>query len=498
MTHRPFRRLAACALLVSCSSLATGPLVGCDDSRAADEQVSEVIAKSIALRQASGVTDDAAISTLSAAAGNTDLSAGTKVNAQTAVAQAEFERANALIADLRADRAQVHRLVWEINQLAAQIAAGSSAVAGFSQLEPTESLKAVQDKIAEARGKGEDSAWFTHGDSRIPTLSAVTQDISRLGGDVSKREDQIEGLKSQRQKLLDDADAAFAQSEGLKGKEAVAEFTRASDLRKQASDLGVQIEQKEAAVEPLRRELGIAQGQKKILDNVIASLQDQAKLLQGGWDQIKEQTDAQRRLSQSLLEGGGSSAAAGTQPAGEGNSVAAKGKRLAEISAAAQTKFDAVVIHLNNSVSAFQQAADAADQVQRDIKDEQANLADKSTGRAKALDNFKAVYDPAIYRLEQARAQHALAALYADRAATLAAKKQMIENLSATLERAQMRMPADVEDAEVSSNLEDARNRTDEHYQKVTELLVTVAEAPLASQDRKDAAQVARSMALYD
>src|SRR5262249_49511194 len=149
---------------------------------------------------------------------------------------------------------------------------------------------------------------------QIGTLAAITQNISKLEGEISQKQGQIKQLNDQRAALLAQADQAAKTAEKQTGKAVLEPYKQASDLRKHAADLGTQAETLAAQIVPLQKDLAIAQGQQVVLNNAVAEFQKQAQLLDEHWKAVQAQIIAQQELAKQIT-GGGAPSEPTTQPA---------------------------------------------------------------------------------------------------------------------------------------------------------------------------------------
>src|SRR5688500_5299707 len=186
------------AVLAAAAATWAGVL-GCDDSLGNDKQVRRAI---VAARDASAKGDDAghkdALEKLREAAGNTGASAAASAQAKASLAAAEVADASRLMQVVDANNREISRLVYEINLLGGHIANSNLKTEGYRGQEPVAARAEAAKRIAEIQGSGEKGSWITAENASVPTLAAVKHDVSRLQGEIAKRQEEIKGLEQQR------------------------------------------------------------------------------------------------------------------------------------------------------------------------------------------------------------------------------------------------------------------------------------------------------------
>src|SRR5207302_1688872 len=79
--------------------------------------------------------------------------------------------------------------------------------------------------------------WIADDKTNIASLSAADQEISRIQGEIAKRQNEMKEVDTQRVAALEDAEKAMKTSESTKGRESVDSYKQYSDSKKKASDL---------------------------------------------------------------------------------------------------------------------------------------------------------------------------------------------------------------------------------------------------------------------
>lgn len=473
---------------------AGGAVGGCDSAtHEADRQVQANV------EQAMNATEPERTQKLESAAQLSDASSAAKAQAQSALGQANVDAANDLLDQLGRSQIEAARLMWHVAQVAGQIAHNNTLAQGYRQLDPKAASDEIAKKIAEARGSA-DAAWFTHDGATIPTLAAVTQEIARLEGEIAKLEEQSRQLSAQRSAALDQAEQASRQAETLQGKPAVDEYKRGSDLRKQAADLSIEIDKVEAALWPLRSQLAVANGQRDILNQVIAQYDQQQKQLNEAWSAMQQQAEAQNAVARQIA--GGAPAASGGESESSSSSSSSSATldqmiaQLDELQRQNQDLRARAQDRLQEAVKAFADAATEASNITGEINQLQRNGAKRDSAQLVALTTLRDVFNPASLLLDQANAQYLLATLHASHAAMLAERSRVNQLVSSALQQASLSVPESVGQTDLEQQITEARALANSAYEEAETLLLDVMKGS-ATEAQKNAATVARIFDLY-
>src|SRR5439155_1552327 len=148
------------------------------------------------------------------------------------------------------------------------------------------------------------------------------------------------------------------------GQTSVDSFKQASNLRKQAADLGTQIENVKSQIIPLQMDLNVAQGQQAVVNSAIDGLQKQLQLLDEHWKSAQVQITVQQDLAKQITSA--SSNAPATQPEAApitaGKSIAEKAAVLAQLITQTDALRDQAVDTLTAAPTSFHQHADQCNQ----------------------------------------------------------------------------------------------------------------------------------------
>jgi hypothetical protein len=498
-------RLRHPALALAIAGLASAsllPLVGgCERLESAQTQADRQVSQSIAAGQ-----DRSDLAKLQQAANESGASYAAQARAKRELGQAQLQAANALMPQIDANEIRNARLVFEIGQLAADLSAANTMVAGLNANDPAAVVAAADQQVAAAQGgaggAGAQGAWFTHDQITIPTLAAAKQKISSLEGQVTKLQDQIKQLTDQRDKATTQADQLTGKSESEKGRQSVDDYKKAADLRKQAADLDRQINVAQANLAAQQHDLALAQSQQKAIEEAIKQFQDQKAAIATRWQSIQKQADNQSESAKKIFDSGNTAPPA-TQP-GDSNDLDADSitAKLAALSARA-TQTDALrkqaQQNLTDAAKNFAAAADAAQRLQTELGPKINSEAYRGTPQAAAWKALTATVNPADDRLQQATAEHTLATLLTDHAALLYSRARLASALGPILQAAKITPPADLPaEADLKAQADSARENASAAFKSADDLLAALIEnSAYATAEQKNQATVARLLSLY-
>src|SRR5687767_12739192 len=286
--HMTFQRTFAA---VSMGCLLCLPVVqtGCDSSvDAADEQVRQHMAEGEQKTEAAVSSAPAVPDGYVKAAQVADASPAAKAMALTRLADAERDRAVALLGEADRLESDLLRVVGAINRQSARIQSNNTLVAGLARMEPTKVRQALEQHRTAAQGE-QNPVWVEHESGAIQGLKALQEQSAKLQEEIGQLEEQSKGLATQRTKLIADAEQLERKSETAKGQESVELYTQSVDARKQAADLGVQVEALEAKLLPLRQDLVRAQAGQEAVAKTVAAFGKQLEVTQQQWQQVQQQ-----------------------------------------------------------------------------------------------------------------------------------------------------------------------------------------------------------------
>lgn len=486
--------VAAAAVIVAIS-------VGCDTSanradRAAAEQVAEArdtLAKGGDAAQARQLLESAAGSATNAT---------TKVQAKSLLGQVLMRDARDLAWEVdRLDR-DAQRLCTEITQLAGQVQLSAQLAAGYAQLNPQPVTESLRQRADEARGGADRPVWFESDGVKFPSLTAASQQISRLEGEVAAKQEEIRQLESQRVAALKAADEAAAVAEQSTGRASVEATTRSSNARRQASDLGTQIEMLNASLQPILQQLAIANAQKQYVSNAAAQLDQQSKLLQQGWETIQksgaQQAELAKRITSETGKGVNLQPIEGVQvQAFPAASIEEKAARLAEIVAQADEKRARLIEMLGEAAKHLGDAAQAAVAERGEIQRIQGENPSAPAGQQAAWKATRNALSPGLYQVDQAEAFRMLAATHQNHASILQARIKSAEAVRTALEAAGLPVPAPLQNGALMEKYTTAMKEADAAYKEADDLLDSVVKGNAELEADRGAVASARPQRLY-
>lgn len=490
--------IAAIAAAVAVASTLTA---GCDSAanqsdRSAAAQVADArdaLAKGSDPAQAQQLLE-------SAAGSATD--ATTKVQAKSLLGQVLMRDARDLSWEVdRLDR-DAQRLCTEITQLSGQVQLSAQLAQGYAQLNPQPVIDSLRSRADEARGGADRPVWFDSDGVKFPSLTAAAQQISKLEGEIAAKQEEIRQLDSQRVAALKVAEDSAAEAEQASGRAAVDAFARSSNARRQASDLGTQIEMVNADLRPLQEQLAIANAQKQYVGNAAAQLEEQSKLLQQGWETIQKSGAQQLELARRITSEAGKGVA--LQPI-EGVQVQAlpaasmeeKAAKLAEIVAQADENRSKLVELLGEAAKHLGDAAQAAVSERGELQRVEGEYPSAPTGQRAAWKATRNALSPGMYQVDQAEAFRMLGATHQNHAFMLQARIKAAEAARTALEAAKLPVPAPLQNGALMEKYTTAMKEADAAYKEADDLLDSVVKGNAELDNDRAAVAAARPQRLY-
>lgn len=447
------------------------------------------------------------------AAAVTSASPATKVEALIRLADAERDRAVALL--LEADRLDVelHRLVGAINRQSARIQANNTLAAGLSKLEPKAQQQAIQAQRSAAQGE-KNPVWIEHETGAITGLKGLQEQIAQLQDQIGQLEEQSKGLATQRSKMIADAEQLEKQSEQAQGQQSADLYNQSVDSRKQAADLGVQVEALEAKLSPLRQDLERTQANQQAIAKTVETFGGQLQATQENWQKIQAQIAELQNLNKRILGSGEEAAptAAPAQPQPESGiasrppgagspplatSIAGKLRQANDLVAQIESRRTEAEALLKSAIEHVKGAAAAGESLSSEVGAQLNNSSNAQRPERKAWQELQELHAPSRFKLKQATLDIILAGLHRSRAADLALRSNMVQVLTAALQPAQLAVPQDAGGKDLATEAESARQASLAQYGEADTLLKEVVESSAGSGDlARDAARAGHLMQL--
>jgi chromosome segregation ATPase len=479
------------AILAAAVSTWAG-VVGCDDQLGNDKQVRRAIVES---REAASKGDTGradALKKLQEAADNKGASPAASAQANAVLAAAEVAEAGRLMKTVDEANREIGRLVYEIGILGQQIANSNQKIAGYRASAPTAAQEDAKKKLDAVQGGGDKAVWIEAANANVPTLAAVKQDVSRLQGEIAKKQDQIKQLEQQRQAAVAEADKNRQASENEKGNKSVETFKIAAAAQKKADDIGTQIDVVQASIIPLQRDLAVAESHQAAAAQAIESLNKQIETINGGWKGTEQQIATQAQIAANLVGAAGGAAPAEGAAA---NTINDKAQLLSQKVLEAQAAFNEADSRLDNAIKHYGDAASAAQKLASEVNTKRQGV-ERNSPYYKAFDDLMATVNAGIYKLGQAEAQQLRATAHASQAISLIGQQRMMQTLQPILAEAKLEMPQALTGLQVDAELERTKSSAAATYDEALKQYEEVStSAPDGS--TKQAASVGRIFANY-
>jgi len=286
-------RVSRCRLLGWAACCGLGLVAGCENpSRQADRQVEAIldqITPRDTLAQKQGFYDKAVL------AFNGSASPIEQAIVLDASAKNHEQVALSLIDQINHKRGAADKLISDIGDLVTDIRGEETILDKWTATDPSRALaKLDSDK---QRAVGPEAVWFPHDQDPIPTAAKAQADITRLTAAIDDTNSHAQALAKQHDDIVAQADQIERQSEGETGQSAVADFKKASDLRKQAADVSVEIDKAHASLVPLTQDLGVANSQLQIVRSAIANMEAISTQMSSSWADLQSRMQAtQQRI----------------------------------------------------------------------------------------------------------------------------------------------------------------------------------------------------------
>jgi hypothetical protein len=476
-------------------------LIGCDtDSGKADKNIEQQVTQATAAMNGSADDQERAQKLIADAAGQSNAVASYpyRIRAKALQAQGEVAAAERLTPQIAANQAEINRLSWEIDNLAAQIKSRIQLSEALAKYEPTSVQNAIKKNVADVQQGDADKKWVKSDTGVIDALAAVNATIASKQSDISKLQETIRTLTDQRTQLVAQADTLTQQSEREKGDKSVDLFKQGSGDQKKAADLTVQIDQTNVLLSRAQEDLATQQGQQAVLNDAVAGFGDKSNQVDVNWSQINKQAGDLRTQAAKNLLGDETNAPDVTADPTGGKTISAKGARIVELAEANQKLREEAETDLNNAVQFFKDAVQMAELQQKDLKTRMQALPSQDKPEVIAWNALINVQTPARYRLQEANAEQHRASLFVGRVNEASTRSQTAANLKAVLDDAKLTMPAmfDDSDNKIAQSIDEGHKDADLAYNNASDLLTGIIDGA-APKEQQQAATIARIFNQY-
>jgi len=478
MKDRAKRRLATLGMIIACAAmLHAGP--GCEDAqRQADKKVAEAIAKSQQAAMKEGGAAEAK-RLLEAAAAEEGASDATKASAKSLLAQTNYAEAVKRLGELSAREAKVTELIGNIERLAQQIAANNLLIAQCkgsnpAGITPDEPLKALAASKAKCTAMAADLA---------KRIAAVESQIRAKNADIT-------ALGSNRTTAAAKVDSAKEKAQEAKGEASLALFKEAAAARAQADNLTYAVGQEKDKLAGLQQSLAELKEQMKIALEGVAAADRQTAELTKAWGQA--QAVMSRLAADSKSIAGDTFNRAGDAKL-KAAGVAATAKELAAAAASAdqiRQEVDALLLKAYEMHKAAHAAAGAVNAAMSQRRGKNSQSLEQEVGqKMERLHSFEA------YQLAESRVMITRGDLCAAHKSVLQSERRAFQVASAALRQAGLAVPAELNEAAITRQLQAADKAARGYYAAADDLLKDNIERGQA--DEKPQAYYSRIAAQY-
>ena len=525
--HKTFSRSVSRSvpiLLSACCVCLPLSQAGCEgELDAADKQVRDHISQGQQKTETALSAAPAVPEGYKQAAAVPNASPAAKVDALMLLADAERDRAAALM--IEADRLEgdLLRLIGAVNRQAVRIQSNNTLIAGLARLEPSKVTQAIEQQRAAAQG-AKDPVWVPHETGAIQAMQGLEAQATKLQEQIGQLEGQAKDLVAQRAKLVADAEQLEKQSNEAQGQESAELFNQSVEARKQAADLSVQAEAVEAKLVPLRQDLERVQANQQAVAQAIEAFGGQLQTTQQGWKQVQEQIAALQQLNQRILNGGGAGEGAappapaqppaGAQPeadpaAGAGGasgrtvatsapmapSLTGKLRQIAELATQVDARRAEAESLIKEAMGHVDAAAAAAGSLVSQLRSRMGEAGPERPER-KAWQQLSDLHAPSRFAVRRAALQIMLGDLYRSRSASLAARSNMQQVVTAAVQAAQLQVPQELGGQNLQAEAEAARAAAAAQYDEAEKGLEEVVQTAGSGDLAGDAAKAAHLLQL--
>jgi hypothetical protein len=452
--------------------LATAFISGCGGASPDAEVRSKMNEGQVAAAKGDEAGRAQAIADLKEATGIDGASSSTVAQAHSVLGQVHYDAALEFLRDADRKELAASRIALQIAALGAQLGNSATLVQGYQKLDPGAAKTAIDQKITEAKGGPDKPKWIQ--DANIASLAAADQEVSRVQGEIAKRQAEMKDLDTQRIAALDEAEKAMKTSESTKDRESVDAYKAYSDAKKKAADLQTRIDQLKGELMPLEKDLDIAVGQQQIAQGAVKEFQDEAAALDAGWKDVQSKVSAQMDLIKQIAAATDASTQPTETPVACGKSIGVKAQILAQTVKDADETRQKAIDSVNQAIEAFGKASDAANTGGREMSE----LADRQPGVKSVVDIAKQALAPQVYRMRQATAERLLGNMQMTRAAGISARIKLRDMLTPLMAQAQLSMPKELADKTLEGQLKEAIAAADAAFKDAYDHLTDVVDGP--------------------
>jgi hypothetical protein len=484
--------------------LAAGLLGGCDtETGKADKSVTAQLDNASA-EMTSGNQADliSANKQLGDAAHVSTDSLPQQLRAKSLLGDSELQLARGFIRQIQNNDAQIDRLTREIYLLGDQIQANNAQYAALGKEDPAALLDAVKQKSQLVTGVDESSSWYKNEATALPAMSADDKQASAVQTAITALADKIKTESDQRNQLLDQADKLNMQSQHEQDRsKSVDLYVQGSNLRKQAADLTVAIDQDTQSLAHTQADLTVLQGQRESLTAALKSLNDKSESFNSDWKSVQEEQAALTADSKKVLGDDPVDMPKPDKVSGDLKTAFTIGSKASAIKGLADANHELrsnAQSHLNNAISFYKEAFDLATKIKLDLGARASKIDTQKPDQAAFAAEQTAV-DPGSYRFLQADAKLQQAQFYAALAGEIKVRMDADDWLKPILTTAQLTALPTLDDSDgtFATDLKKAQASARDAYKDAGELFTNV-NGDTNSSELKNSAAIAVIFDQYD
>ena len=470
--------------MLSMAALSVGYVTGCDDASVGDKTTLTKVDAAVAqLVPLNSLEPGDGVQTVTS--GLTQAADGTagpayKAVAAGAVASVDEQSAYAGILKLHKQQSAIRRTLTQLQGLAGLVTTSNAYAVGYGLGDPKGAISDLSSHISSMQGNATNLTWGTGEKPSEPTLAAVKQESSRLDGEIEQKQQQLDGLTKQRTELSATAEVQAKHADGLKGEEGVRAFAEASESRRKAEDLGVNIDLVQVQLDRLKSDLELTKAQGGIVTTGVAALQEQGKALESDW--ISQQKfAAQQKQVATLTTAGDKQGDYSIKLVSENLS-----KQLSELQQTRSAVLQQLEEARKDADTAYQQSTQFVQSIQKEL-----SLPGKGSESYK---NLKLTVHPQLYQYRLGVVQRNTGALSASEASLLTDVKATTDAAKAALTTAGVAVPEELE--KIDTAAADQLAKDAEAKISDSEATLINVESGDSPEKLKTAAKLARLVAL--
>lgn len=385
--------------------------VGCDD-RAAD---------SAAVKQMRA-------GDYKAAAAEKDVSPAIAALAASRAADEQHAKALPTYRDLASNQVMLSDAMWYLARLSTTASQVQASVGYLSGYNPKQALATLDQIVQAVKGDGQQSWSPANVEVQMPTIAALTARSNQLRDQITEIQNNLTQLRQKQQSLMQQSEKLLADSNTQKGEQSLQTFRQASDTRKQATQVAIQVAQAEAALVPVQQELATVEDQAKLAGESLNVMTSHREDIEKSWRGISAQAD-QRASAVAAIFAASTPERPGTIPA--------QAARLADLLATQDKLASSYEQQLTEAASYAKTAASSADRAVKEIQ-----LTKAPGTKAKNPNELaKVALDPSTARFDQGHIEYSLGSYQAGRAALLATRARVLEDVAQTAGQLKQQLP---------------------------------------------------------